>query len=194
MTNCRELRERVKKRGETREESTFEIRTVANAIVAGLLDWKRAKDLVVTTTCVHAVEDLRQGEGMTDQKIMVLLRKCHENLFHPSPARLNLLLKSAHASERVLKLARGLTCETCNSLTRPRSHHVTKVRRATEFNQQICLDTFETEVRGSKLHFLNICDEGTSKTNFAFLFGRANKHGMSGTHTGNPGSVGQVLL
>ncbi|CAE7637419.1 PCSK5 [Symbiodinium sp. CCMP2592] len=135
---------------------------VSNLFVAAVMDWKRGRDQVVTATCVHAVEDLRNGEGMSDQKIMVLLRKCHENLGHPSPARLGLLLKAAHASDRVLRLARGLTCEACDSLTRPKSHNVTKIRRATEFNQQVCLDTFELEVRGSKLNFLNICDEGTS--------------------------------
>ena len=164
LTNCRELYERLSKCRQLREErdTACNLRAVANLCVASVLDWKRGKDLAITSTCVHAVEDLRKGEGMTDQKIMVLLRKCHENLGHPSPARMNLLLKSAHASERVLRLARGWTCETCNSLSRPRSHHVTKIRRATEFNQQVCLDTFETEVRGSKLHFLNICDEGTT--------------------------------
>ena len=164
MTNCKEVCERVKRgqREGQSEDSRHVHRAIANMFIAAVLDWKRARDQVVTSTCVHAVEDLRSGTGLTDQKIMVLLRKCHENLGHPSPARLNLLLKSAHASDRVLRLARGLTCEACDSLTRPKAQHVTKVRRATEFNQQVCLDTFEVEVRGSKLHFLNICDEGTS--------------------------------
>ncbi|CAE7879526.1 GIP, partial [Symbiodinium microadriaticum] len=46
-------------------------------------------------------------------------------------------------------------------VSRPKSHHVTKLRRATEFNQQLCVDTFEQEVRDQRVHFLNICDEAT---------------------------------
>ncbi|CAE7563942.1 TY1B-PL [Symbiodinium natans] len=55
----------------------------------------------------------------------------------------------------------GLECETCSALSRPKSHNVTKMRRATEFNQQVCIDTFELDVRHAKVHFLNIVDEAT---------------------------------
>ncbi|CAE7838462.1 GIP [Symbiodinium sp. CCMP2592] len=79
----------------------------------------------------------------------------------PFTARMNMLLKAAHASERVLRLAKGLECETCAEWSRPKAHHVTKMRRATEFNQQVGVDTFELEVRDVKMHFLNIVDEAT---------------------------------
>ena len=169
VTNCREFVERVKraessaeKRKEGESESQMKLRVAGNMCVASVLDWKRAKEIVVTRTCVHAVEDLRSGEGLNDRQVMMLIRRCHENLGHPSSARMNMLLKAAHASERVLRLAKGLTCEVCDAVVKPRSHNVTKIRRATEFNQQVCLDTFELEVRGSRLYFLNIVDEGTS--------------------------------
>ena len=50
---------------------------------------------------------------------------------------------------------------TCAELSKPKAHHVTKLRKATEFNQQVCVDTFEQEVRDMKVHFLNIVDEAT---------------------------------
>ena len=56
---------------------------------------------------------------------------------------------------------KGLRCETCDELSKPKSHHVTKLRKATEFNQQVCVDTFEQDVRDMKTHFLNIVDEAT---------------------------------
>ena len=81
LTNCRELYDRLSKGTTLRGESDmqYSVNAVANLCVASVLDWKRSMALIVTTTCVHAVEDLRQGEGLTDQKIMVLLRKCHES-------------------------------------------------------------------------------------------------------------------
>ena len=72
-----------------------------------------------------------------------------------------MLLKSVHASEHVLKLARGLECEACGAFSQPKSHHVTKMRKAAEFNQQVCVDTFELDVRHSKIHVLNIVNEAT---------------------------------
>ena len=130
-------------------------------VATGYLRSKQDVAEVHVAHCVLSIEDLRREDPQDDRRIMSTLRRCHENLGHPSPARLNMLLRAAHASERVLKLAKSLQCETCSELARPKSHHVTKLRRATEFNQQVCVDTFEQEVRDMKLHFLNIVDEAT---------------------------------
>ena len=134
-------------------------------MAVAVMERKRARSEVMVSHCVYTIDDLRndgdESDSQSDRKIMSVLRKCHENLGHPSPARLVMLLKSAHASERVIKLARGLECETCSALSRPKAHNVAKLRRATEFNQQVCVDTFEAEMRHAKMHFLNIVDEAT---------------------------------
>ena len=130
-------------------------------VAAGMLRAKQQVHEVHVAHCVFTIEDLRSEESQDDRRVMTILRRCHENLGHPSPARMNMLLRAAHASERVLRLAKGLRCETCDELSKPKSHHVTKLRKATEFNQQVCVDTFEQDVRDMKTHFLNIVDEAT---------------------------------
>ncbi|CAE7790061.1 RE1, partial [Symbiodinium necroappetens] len=80
-------------------------------VAAGVLRAKHHVDEVHAAHCVFSVEDLRGDAALDDRRVMTILRRCHENLGHPSPARMNMLLKAAHASERVLKLARGLECE-----------------------------------------------------------------------------------
>ena len=136
-------------------------RWFAKEMAVAVMEKKRARNEVMVAHCVYTIDDLRGDGDDHERKIMRVLRKCHENLGHPSPARLIMLLKSAHASEKVLRLARGLECETCNAMSKPKSHNVAKMRRATEFNQQVGVDTFELEVRFSKMHFLNIVDEAT---------------------------------
>ena len=149
-------------------------------IAAGVLRTKHQVNEVHAAHCVYSIEDLRSEAAQDDRRVMTILRRCHENLGHPSPARMNMLLKAARASERVLRLAKGLECETCAELSKPKAHHVTKLRKATEFNQQLCVDTFEQEVRVSKLHFLNVDEARGSK--WLFLFGRACKLSTCGTH------------
>ncbi|CAE7261434.1 CPK2 [Symbiodinium necroappetens] len=89
------------------------------------------------------------------------MKKCHENLGHPSRARMSMLVMKAH-------------------------NVVTKIRRATEFNQQMCV-TFEIMVRGSKLYFLNIVDEGTSYQLCVPLWKEGNRFGMRIARHGNDG-------
>ncbi|CAE7785104.1 unnamed protein product [Symbiodinium sp. KB8] len=159
-TNSRHVRDESKKcwlnQREWRDPRGF-IKDMA----AGVLRDRQGVHEVHVAHCVYAVEELRRETGVDERKVMTILRRCHENLGHPSPARMNMLLKAAHASERVLQLARSLECETCAALSKPKSHNVTKMRRATEFNQQVCVDTFELDVRNDKMHFLNIVDEAT---------------------------------
>eukprot|EP00439_Symbiodinium_sp_Y106_P069670 s644_g12.t1 len=81
---------------------------------------KQAVSEVHVAHCVYAIEDLGRESGGDDRKIMTILRRCHVNLGHPSPARMNMLLKAAHASERVMQLARSLECETCSALSKPK--------------------------------------------------------------------------
>ena len=160
FTNCKSVAKRSKKTWLTANELK-DPRCFQKDVSGGLLEYERSRDDVFVAHCVYTIESLRGADDDNERKIMVMLRRCHENLGHPSVARMTMLLRAAHASEKVIKLARGLTCETCKELSKPKSHHVSKVRRAVEFNQQICVDMLELEVRDSKFYFLNIVDEGT---------------------------------
>ena len=95
------------------------------------------------------------------KKVVQVLKRCHENLGHPSQARFISMLKNARATERCLKLAKGLSCPTCEATKRERSHRVSRHERAEQFNQQVYLDTFEVELSWRKLKVLNIVDEAT---------------------------------
>ncbi|OLQ02761.1 Copia protein [Symbiodinium microadriaticum] len=159
-TNCSHIQQQMQKTWLNMKELQ-DPRCFMKDVAAGVLRAKQQVHEVHVAHCVYTIEDLRSEEAQDDRRVMTILRRCHENLGHPSPARMNMLLRAAHASERVLKLAKGLRCETCDELAKPKSHHVTKLRKATEFNQQVCVDTFEQEVRDCKVHFLNIVDEAT---------------------------------
>ena len=160
MTDCREIAERLsrlcdkthehepilgnvktpfgwKKRSEVAQRYP---KAMVNAILAGFLEYEYNKQKEVAVSTVYAVEVF--SKETDDKKIMAALRRCHENLGHPSNGRLSVMLKSAHASERTLQLAKGLTCPACDVKKQPASRPVAKERRAWEFNQQVMVDTF----------------------------------------------------
>ncbi|CAE7199062.1 RE1 [Symbiodinium sp. CCMP2592] len=159
-TNCRKVKGRMTA-GWPHVHRRDDERWFGKDIAVAVMERKRERHEVMVAHCVYTIDDIRVNGEDSDRKIMSVLRKCHENLGHPSAARLVMLLKSAHASERVIKLAKGLECETCSALSARKSHKVVKMRKATEFNQQVCVDTFELDVRHAKIHFLNIVDEAT---------------------------------
>ena len=159
-TNCQKIAEESRKTWINQRELQ-DTRCFMTDVATGVLRMKQEIAEVHVAHCVYSIETRRSQDPQDDRRIMTVLRRCHENLGHPSPAGLQMLLRAAHASERVMKLAKGLERETCAEVSRPKSHHVTKLRRATEFNQQLCVDTFEQEVRDQRVHFLNIVDEAT---------------------------------
>lgn len=179
MTDCREIAERLSKlcdRNHEHEPILGNVKTLCgwkrrsevaqrypkamvNAILAGFLEHEYNKQKEVAVSTVYAVEVF--SKETDDKKIMAALRRCHENLGHPSNGRVCVMLKSAHANERTLQLAKGLTCPACDVKKQPASRPVAKEKRAWEFNQQIMVDTFEVEAIGKKLKMLNIVDEAT---------------------------------
>ena len=68
------------------------------------------------------------------------------------------MLKSARASERVLKIAKGLQCPACDHMKGQKPHRVAKAEHAAQFNQIVALDTFEIKLPWRKLKMLNIVD------------------------------------
>ena len=102
------------------------------------------------------------SKQVDEAKVISALKRCHDNLGHPSNARLVSLLKSANANETTIRLAKGLTCPMCRMKDSPPAKPVARIKKAWEFNQQIMIDTFEVEVLNRKLKLLNIVDEATA--------------------------------
>ena len=107
-----------------------------------------------------AVESL-QGHDM--KKTEEIIRRCHQNLGHPSKERFVEMLRSAGASEKTLLVAKRFKCGICEAQQGPKLQKVSKVRRTYEFNVGVCCDTFELRLNEKeKIHCLNIICEGTN--------------------------------
>ena len=179
MTNCAEIAERVgktcshdhehepifgsvktpvgwKRRSELAQRYP---RKLVHAILAGYLEYRENEKKKHVVSTVYAVEIFSKEKD--PQRIMQAVKRCHENLEHPSNARLVAMLRSAHANEETIKIAKGLTCPACETRQVPASRPVAKERRAWEFNKQIMVDTFDVDVLGRNLKFLNVVDEAT---------------------------------
>ena len=128
-------------------------------VVRSLMREKREKEETRVRHSVLVIEQLQDSHD--ERKIVQVLKRCHENLGHPSQARFIAMLKHARATERCIKLAKGLQCPTCEASTKQRSHRVARHSRAENFNEQLYLDTLEVELPWRKLKLLNIVDEAT---------------------------------
>ena len=166
MTNCAEIAERIHRvcNGEQNYEPLLGKleypKQLVHAIVAGLLEYKDNVNMHEAIATVYAVEVFTKEAD--DAKIMQSLRRCHDNLGHPSNERLITMLKSANANSKTIKLAKGLTCPACRMKDGSRAHPVARVKHAWEFNQQIMCDTMEVDVIGRKLKLLNVVDAATA--------------------------------
>ena len=110
---------------------------MCKAVIRGVVKEKQASEQSVVQNSVYVLESL--GESESDARTMRTLKRCHENLGHPSSPKLISMLKSAHAKERVLKLAKSPTCPVCDSTSRFKSRPVATTQGATQFNQVVGL-------------------------------------------------------
>ena len=127
-------------------------------ILRGLLDDIQERQQGHAVHCVLTIEAF---DTKDEQKIIALLRRCHENLGHPSTPRFIAMLKAARANDTCIRLAKGLNCSTCRHLQGEQSHNVSKAVRDLQFNELLCVDTFEVELPRRKLKLLNIVDIAT---------------------------------
>ena len=128
------------------------------AMIRGLLKELENKKMVHVEHCVLTVEALNTTD---ERSIVKMLRRCHENLGHPSTPRFIAMLKAARATDLCIKLAKGLTCSTCKEMSGQKSHNVAKAVKDMQFNDMVCVDTFEVELPHKKVKFLNVVDAAT---------------------------------
>lgn len=131
---------------------------ICKEILLGLRDDQQRRQQGHVVHCVLTVETLNTQD---EKKIVALLKRCHENLGHPSTPRFVAMLKAARANETRIRLAKGLTCATCKELQGEKSHNASKAVRDLSFNELVCVDTFEVELANRKLKLLNIVDIAT---------------------------------
>lgn len=82
----------------------------------------------------------------------------------------------------------GLTCATCRESQGEKSHNVSKATKDLQFNDLVCVDTFEVELTHKKMKFLDIVDIGTRYQLCAPLW-----KGIGAQVIQEVGNVGQVL-
>ena len=97
-------------------------------VVHALLRERREGLNATMLRSVHMTESL--GDDQSEKRVVQVLRRCHANLGHPSPARFISMLKNATATERCVKLAKGLSCPTCVASRIEKSRRVARHERA----------------------------------------------------------------
>ena len=85
-------------------------------------------------------KDIFATENPGDEPRISALKRCHDNLGHPSHTRLISMLQSANASETTIRLAKELTCPMCRMKDNPPAKPVARIKKAWEFNLQIMID------------------------------------------------------
>ena len=133
-------------------------RKMVNALLGGFLRDREERRMGHAVHCVLTIEDLQQND---ERKISTLLKRCHENLGHPSTPRFLGMLKAARATEQVLRVAKGLSCTTCDMFKNQSAHHVSKPTPIVHFNDVVAVDVFEIELPWRKVKMLNIIDIAT---------------------------------
>lgn len=131
---------------------------LVNAMIAGFLEDREQRRQCQATNCVYTIEFL---DVKDQKKLATMIRRCHENLGHPSQARFISMLKAARANEKCIQIAKGLKCTTCEMVHGPKSHPVAKSQMSSRFNDLVCVDTFEVELPWRKVKMLNIVDAAT---------------------------------
>ena len=76
----------------------------------------------------------------TDEELLPIIKKLHQNLGHPPNHDLIRVLKHGQASEQALRLAKDFSCDFCKTQCRPSVPLPAQPRRISEVNQLVGLD------------------------------------------------------
>ena len=96
----------------------------------------------------------------SDEELLPIIKKLHQNLGHPPNHDLIRVLKHGQASEQALRLAKDFSCDFCKTQCRPSVPLPAQPRRVSEVNQVVGLDV--KYLRGwrpnQKVKALNLVD------------------------------------
>ena len=89
------------------------------------------------------------------------VKKYHDQLGHPSNARLMKALKDTGATDLVISCAREYACEACLKRQRPRAPRVVSLPTARQLNDIVDMDTYYVKAGAKKYKVLALMDEHT---------------------------------
>ena len=91
------------------------------------------------------------------------LVRCHKNLGHPSPERLNTVLRQQGYRPEVAKAALEFRCSVCQAGVQPKSQRPSSLRDEMDFNDRISMDGVKwTNHQGQNFHFYHVVDRATN--------------------------------
>ena len=76
----------------------------------------------------------------SDEELLPILRKLHQNLGHPPNHDLIRILRHGQASDQALRLAKSFSCDFCKTQSRPSVPLPAQPKRVSEVNQLVGLD------------------------------------------------------
>ena len=109
----------------------------------------------------HETLDVPDAKVTESQKRLV--KKLHENTWHPPKDRFLRTLRAAGALSHVLKYVRDVfECEACAAKRLPDHRHKGQCPRVHAFNRVLSMDVFYVPIKGNSVPVLNVVCHGTN--------------------------------
>ena len=92
-----------------------------------------------------------------------MLRRAHQNLCHPSPEQLSMVLRNQGARPEITQAVFDMPCETCASHKQPKIARPSTLKHELDFNDKIFIDGVTWKSKAGKMfHFYHILDQATN--------------------------------
>ena len=92
-----------------------------------------------------------------------MLRRAHQNLCHPSPEQLSMVLRNQGARPEITQVVFDMPCETCASHKQPKIARPSTLKHELDFNDKIFIDGVTWKSKAGKMfHFYHILDQATN--------------------------------
>ena len=92
-----------------------------------------------------------------------MLRRAHQNLCHPSPEQLSMVLRNQGVRPEVTQAVFDMKCENCALHQQPKIARPSTLKNDLDFNDKIFIDGITwTSKAGKTFHFYHILDQATN--------------------------------
>ena len=120
-------------------------------------------DILAVDSCdADKVPDLLKGLRKKHSDVIIRqVKRLHEQLGHPSNAKLVNALRDSGATNAVMACAREFACESCLKRQHPKSARIVALATARSFNDIVDMDTYHIKVGRKKFKVLAMLDEYT---------------------------------
>ena len=129
--------------------------------------WKRRgqAELMMMEMVEKSTEEMKYLEQNKElikvggQEALRSVAMLHQQLGHPSGARLVAAIRERNLPESYVKVARGFQCATCLAKQQPKTVRVATLRKSPHFNHTLAIDTFYIQWNNKKEAILTMLDE-----------------------------------